>query len=296
MSIKSFSKKINSLKKPEEIEHFVKSIESIDEIKKVNTKLNSLTLLAQTLKIITDIGDKESDIYIVSHAKSGTTLTQMLLYQLTTKGNMDFNHIYDVSPWPRHCAVYNIPFLAVNHPRLIKSHDPYWMFENVKNSKIIFLIRDGIDTLSSLHQHLVDYDNLSVDLSDFFNNSVESWFKYNSTWLKNEKNLNILYINYEDLVLKKEETINVISNFINIKPSAKTIKRTVERTSLKFMKLHEKKFGEQPDLNKTYNNFIRNGAIGVNKNLLQRDQLDMYKSMRNNYFEPNSITSRYFVD
>ncbi len=42
---------------------------------------------------------RDSDIYIVTHAKSGTTLTQMLLHQLLNQGGADFEHIYEVSPW-----------------------------------------------------------------------------------------------------------------------------------------------------------------------------------------------------
>ena len=38
-------------------------------------------------------GQRDSDIYIVSYPKSGTTKMQMILYQLTTEGHMDFNHI-----------------------------------------------------------------------------------------------------------------------------------------------------------------------------------------------------------
>lgn len=40
-----------------------------------------------------DYEDRDTDIHTVNHVKSGTTLTQMLLYQFTTDGNMDFKHL-----------------------------------------------------------------------------------------------------------------------------------------------------------------------------------------------------------
>src|SRR5688572_22781696 len=39
------------------------------------------------------------DIFIVTYPKSGTTWLQMIVYQLTTDGAMDFGHIDEVSPF-----------------------------------------------------------------------------------------------------------------------------------------------------------------------------------------------------
>ena len=46
-----------------------------------------------------EFGERDDDIYITTYPKSGTTVMQVILYQLTTKGDMGFKHIYDVSPW-----------------------------------------------------------------------------------------------------------------------------------------------------------------------------------------------------
>src|ERR1019366_6253139 len=42
---------------------------------------------------------RPNDIYIVSYPRSGTTWLQMILYQLTTDGNMDFDHITEFVPF-----------------------------------------------------------------------------------------------------------------------------------------------------------------------------------------------------
>src|SRR5215218_5290023 len=42
---------------------------------------------------------RPDDIFVVSYPKSGTTLMQMMVYQLATRGEMDFSHITIASPW-----------------------------------------------------------------------------------------------------------------------------------------------------------------------------------------------------
>src|SRR5206468_68583 len=45
------------------------------------------------LRRATDYSPRPDDLFIVSFPKSGTTLLQMILYQMTTAGEMDFPHI-----------------------------------------------------------------------------------------------------------------------------------------------------------------------------------------------------------
>ena len=40
-----------------------------------------------------DFVERDSDIFIVTYLKSGTTWMQVILYNMLTEGNMDFEHI-----------------------------------------------------------------------------------------------------------------------------------------------------------------------------------------------------------
>ena len=42
-----------------------------------------------------DFGYDKTDIYIVTYPRSGTTLLQMMLYQITTDGEYNFDHLGD---------------------------------------------------------------------------------------------------------------------------------------------------------------------------------------------------------
>jgi hypothetical protein len=231
---------------------------------------------------------------VVGYPRSGTTLMQMILYQMTTDGNMDFGHIYDVSPWCRFSAFFNRPMPSVGERRIIKSHDSYEMFDSVKNGKFVFLIRDCLDVIPSIYQQTLDYVDPSSPFDQLSDRNMKRWFDYNTTWVENKSGLEVLYLNYEDLVDKKEKILSVVSRFMNIEIDEVTTNRVLQRTSFEFMKKHECKFGEQPDHWKVYNNFIRNGRPGNGKLKFTDKQLKEYYQLSLRYKVQGTNLQRYF--
>ena len=72
--------------------------------------------------------ENKNDIYISTYMRSGTTWMQMILYQLTTKGEMNFKHIYEVIPW---IEIYINPrkkFEMEGPMRIFKTHLDYKFF------------------------------------------------------------------------------------------------------------------------------------------------------------------------
>ncbi len=191
-------------------------IENIDILGKAAGKLQSVSVSAKVRKMRQEYEDRDTDIHIVSYGKSGTTLTQMLLYQMTTDGNMDFEHLHDVSPWFTWCIMRNWAMPDLEGRRLFKSHDSYYFMSYIKNSKIIFLLRDFLDAMPSNYQQAKNYFNYKGDFEKFIGERIEGWFEYNTAWLKNEKGLDILYVHYEDLVQDKANTIQKIDKFIHV--------------------------------------------------------------------------------
>ncbi len=76
-----------------------KALESI-----LNLGIFILTETRRPLEFIrlahVDFNIRPDDIFIVTYPRSGTTWMQMILYQLTTDGKMNFPHISKVCPWP----------------------------------------------------------------------------------------------------------------------------------------------------------------------------------------------------
>lgn len=216
-------------------------------------------------------GERDDDVYIVSFPKSGTTLMQMMLYQMTTDGRMDFEHIYEVSPWIRNASLKKEPVPQLPSPRIIKSHDDYDFFKSRPKGRFIFVYRNGMDTAISYYHQQRNYNNPDELLDDhikkFFKLSAKGWFRFCQAWFKNKKNFPILYIRYENLLNDKMTEIRKIADFLNLTLNDETIQRTLERSSFDFMKKHESKFGEQPPekKKKVYDQFIRSGKTGEGK-------------------------------
>ncbi|MEZ4937791.1 MAG: sulfotransferase domain-containing protein [Crocinitomicaceae bacterium] len=239
-------------------------------------------------------GFKETDVYVVTFPKSGTTLTQMMLYQMISDGSTDFNHIYEVSPWIRNDIFKGLPpNLNLPEPRIIKSHDPYRIFDKRHKGKIIFVIRDGKDALNSLYHQRRSYGLPDLTFDQFLQQSTSNrdsnWFLFNKEWLENKNNFDILYLTYEEITKNKKETIIKLAQYIGIDQSKIDIDRVIEKSGFEFMKEHESKFGEQPPEKKiemVYDQFIRKGVAGDGQKIFNDQQSAFYDQMFQTHIEP----------
>jgi len=281
----------SSAKQPQNYDELIENIETLE---KAARDFYGIYLSTKLKKEMQKYGERDTDIHIVSHAKSGTTLTQMLLYQLTTDGDMDFEHLYDVSPWIRWCVTRSLPIPELEGRRLLKSHEIYDVMSHIKKGEVIFLLRNMLDVLPSAYQQTKNYYNNQDDFEKFVDKSMKRWFEYNTPWLKNEKGLDILYVHYEDLVQDKANTIQKIADFTNIKLTDEMLQRSIERTSFEFMKIHETKFGDQPAKWKVYDKFIRSGKIGKGKQDFIEAQLAEYQKLADDFMREHEQTARYF--
>ncbi len=297
-----FSTMINKdiLKSISEIDEKSESVDcqdladNLDVLEKAHTKMHRLLITTRMKKLMTDFGQRDSDIYVASYPRSGTTLMQMILYQMTTDGDMGFDHLYDVSPWCRFSAFFNRPMPSVGERRIIKTHDQYDMFENIKKGKFILLVRDCLDVIPSIHQQTQDYLDPSVNFDQLSDRNMKNWFYYNTEWMANKSGLEMLCLHYEDLVENKRKSISILSKFLNIGIEEAILERVLNRTSFDFMKKHELKFGEQPDHWKVYNNFIRHGRTGEGKFNFTASQLKEYHALSNEYKVVGTALQRYF--
>ncbi len=234
-------------------------------------------------------GERDDDIYIVTYPKSGTTVLQMILYQLTTDGKMDFNHIYDVSPWIRNASYKRQAPIELPSPRIIKSHDYNWEFSKNTKGKFIYVFRNGPDVAVSLYHQQKNYNKSDLQFDNFLKSFLKrkAWFKHTKGWFENKKKLPVLYIKYENLLENKAGEINRILNFCQLSPDKEAIERAIHFSSFEYMKKHEKLFGDQPpEKKKVYDQFIRKGASGEGEKYFSDEQKNKFLLLYNKKVKP----------
>lgn len=293
MTDKHFLQRLADFDEKEEPLDYKELVENLELLEKANARLHNILITARMKKLMQDFGEKETDIYVTTFPKSGTTLMQMIVYQLTTDGNMDFVHLYDVSPWCRFSAYFNRRMPDVGEPRIIKTHDEYEMLASVRKGKFIFVIRDCLDVIASLHQHIRDYNDPGADFERLSSRKMKEWFAYNTEWIRNRSGLEILYVHYEDLIADKKSVVLKIAQFLELEVTEPLLARVLERTSFEFMKQHESKFGEQPDHWKVYNNFIRSGKAGEGQHRFTAVQLEHYRNLFQEFQVESDYLKRY---
>ncbi len=237
---------------------------------------------------------KRKKIYISTFMKSGTTWMQMILYQMTTKGEMDFNHINDVIPSLDRDIRFKKKIDRSPSPvaRIYKTHMDYRLFPGKMTGKFICVIMDGMDVSVSQYHHWNDTGK-PVTFEDSFNNYfINDWFHYMKHWVPNKKNYDILYVKYEDLQNRLEETILEIAKFCDIEVNPEDIPRIMERSSFAFMKQHEDKFGLLlPKVNTK--NFIRKGTVNQAVDYYNSDLFDKYKQQFSKHLSEFELLKDY---
>lgn len=229
-------------------------------------------------------GEREDDIYIATYPKSGTTLMQMLVYQLTTDGQVDFEHIYDVSPWIRNEAYLKKEPKELPAPRIIKTHDPYRKFSRNTKGRFIYVMRDGKDVAVSMYHQQRNYNKADLEFETFFKHNYikrneMNYFTFMKAWLRNKKKLPVLYVRFEDLVDNIDPIIYQVADFLGMEVNEALAERIRYHCSFEYMKANEDKFGEQPPKkdNRIYDQFIRKGKVGEGKTMLSDQQHQEYR-------------------
>ncbi|MBN1187888.1 MAG: sulfotransferase domain-containing protein [Bacteroidales bacterium] len=253
-------------------------------------KINKASLELHFLLYKIKFGERDDDIYIITYPKSGTTLVQMILYQMTTDGNMDFEHIYDVSPWIRNDAYVDIPPRDLPSPRIIKTHDPYKDFDHLVKGRFIYVYRDGKDVAVSKFHQEKNYNNPDLEFDEFMKKFLKpskyGWFSYTKAWLENKKKLPILYLTYEELLNDFDNAIQKIIKYLQLDPQKIDFERVKERTRFEYMKQFPDKFGDQPPKKaKVYDQFLRKGVIGDSKNYLTSEHIEEYNKLLHKYLK-----------
>lgn len=210
---------------------------------------------------------RPDDIFIATYPKSGTTLMQMMLYQLTTDGSMDFPHIDAVVPYFDRVLAKGLSE-NVPSPRVFKTHRA--IPELPREAKIIFVARNPKDSCVSYFYHLVSAADERETIAEFTRRFVDgevplgSWYSHLEACLPFLDEKRVLFLCYDELRRDLGGVVDRVASFCGIELDEEKRRRVIERCGLSWMKTHNHKFDPRlttMNLDREEVSFIRSGAV-----------------------------------
>ncbi|GEM_PF-2496266 len=256
--------------------------------------------------------NRDSDIYVTTYPKSGTTWTisiiEHLMNKVPQKGLSFGASTVELCLWLDRAASrenWRLIFSElekVSSTRFFKSHASVGLIKHP--ARIIQCIRHPLDTFVSAWHHIrgkkqLFYYNGSWD--HFFSEIVLSgksengdWFDYHEEFMKasREGKIDVLFLRYEDM--KKDHAISAIhqlAKFIGVESyDAEKISRATDFTKMKEKSIAQGHLDAEGNLCNNYvseeigdkNNpskaHIRQGVVGDWVNYLTDEQLKMWRN------------------
>lgn len=248
-------------------------------------------LAARYQRWLAAFGEADSDLYVGTYSKSGTTWMQVLLYQLTTPGDMGFDHFFDVSPWVWYAALRRVPPATVPAPRILKSHDPIEHFAPDVRGRFVCVLRDGKDVCVSWFHHRRSFKGYTgtwdEHVEEFIHGEDYSWFRHVRGWLDNPAGLPITYVHFEDLRRDLVGTARALVQALDLDVDDGAYARVAAHCTFAAMKAHERQLGprvehfadaERPAyVVQEDKPFLRRGEVGEGVVALSEAQRDAYR-------------------
>ncbi len=234
--------------------------------------LRGVSVAIDYLRLIyLDYKARPVDIFIGTYPRSGTTWMQMILYQLTTDGEMNIGHIAEVCPWFERAAVNRRDLEKLPSPRIFKSHLPY-LFTPKRKGKYIYVARNGKDVAVSFFNFYKSHFRYRHGFDRFFEDFLRgwvvygSWFQHVRGWWRHRNRPNVLFLRYEDMIADLEGAIGKIIDFCGFHVPPEQMPRILDRCAFAYMKRHELLFDHATEVmwerGFSMNSFLRKGRVG----------------------------------
>jgi hypothetical protein len=220
---------------------------------------DSMMSVESVRKAVEEFKVKPTDIMVATFPKTGTTLVTWICHQLRTGGDLSFEHMYEVVPWPT--LSWDIgydPNTQGNQfvPRVFKSH--LRMASIYRGCRYIVTIRDPTKTALSFYNFLALEKKVphvtEMDLSTFTvktpfvkgkpDGSRASLWEYYQEYHVLRDCPSVLVVVYEDMVKDMSASIRMIAKFMEIDADEELISKVASMSTKEFMAKHMSKFDE----------------------------------------------------
>jgi hypothetical protein len=240
--------------------------------------------IANFLRGRIEFESRASDVFISSYPRSGTTLTQWILYLLAHETGPDPEHLTQVSPWfERSLAIGELTaedLGALESPRIFKSHLPREWLPN--GGRYIYVERAIEDVLVSYFHFYRDYLGFEGSLDEFYVRFMAgrvqygSWYEHVAGWRAHASDPSVLILRYDDLLEDRKASIQRMVAFLGWPCDERAIDRAVIESSFEAMKRRESVFDHATALllerGVRSRSFLRAGRVGDGASELTAEQ------------------------
>ena len=227
---------------------------------------------------------RPDDVFISSYPRSGTTLTQWMVYLLANGEQPEPEHLTQVSPWferslalGEHTAETLDRFAS---PRIFKSHLPRaWLPDG---GRYIYVERDRADVLVSYYHLYCDYLGFEGSFDTFYRRFMTgrvqygSWFDHVRAWQAHANDRDVMIVSYESLCEDRRSNAVRIADFLQLANVDETLEHAVAQSSFEAMKAREHVFDHATALlleqGVRPKSFIRSGRVGGGEVRLSAEQ------------------------
>lgn len=224
---------------------------------------------------------RPDDVFIVTYPRSGTTLMQMMLYQLTGSGGMEFFHISQFVPWFETSLLDGRDLASLPSPRCFKSHLNHKRMPRYPG-RFIYVVRDGMDVAVSYYHLRRTHHGYKGSFEEFLDEFLAgdvaygSWFDHVAGWARRASDDRVLWLRYEELCSDLGTHIRRVADFCDWELAEDRISEIAHRCSFEYMKAHEDKFDLQHEELwergvESYS-FIRSGQVGESGSVFTAEQ------------------------
>jgi len=201
--------------------------QSVDELRELLGRFRSL----EASEVAGNFEPTESDVFIATFAKSGTTWMQQVVHQLRCNGDDQFDDIYEVVPWLESAIDMGIDPATPQRGdfRAFKSHLAYEQLP--KSARYISVLRDPVEVIPSWYRFLGDWffdaDAISIDVfaREFYFKAFPKHLSSMQTWLTRASENDTLVLTYEDMIDQPTRVAPAVGEFLGLKIDDRTMRQ-----------------------------------------------------------------------
>ena len=227
---------------------------------------------------------REDDIVVATWAKSGTTLTQQMIYQLVSGGEDGLGSA-TASPWVDVRFMMPLDDMvdmldAQAHRRFMKTHLPFEATPFSPTMKYVYIGRDGRDVLWSVHNHCNSFTETAwnsinaaegpwpkwsaptPDVRQYYLDWLEtdttpgfhdlSFWSHVQSWWDQRRRPNILLLHYANLIDDLPGGLRRLAQFLEIDIDEARFPAMIEHCCIDYMR--------EQGANTMTSTFFENGA------------------------------------